>query len=82
MQKSCIDEPDNYDCDSKGLRLLNIVSESAKTALNGNNDDIPLLFANCNCDLTIYGAGTGPQLQIFEVRILLKYPTSKLIYEV
>lgn len=82
MQKSCIDEPDNYDCDSKGLRLLNIVSESAKTALSGNNDDIPLLFANCNCDLTIYGAGTGPQLQIFEVRILLKYPTSKLIYEV
>ena len=71
MQKSCIDEPDNYDCDSKGLRLLNIVSENVTMALSGNDNSIPLLFANCNCDLTGYG-GIGPQLQIFEVRILFK----------
>lgn len=78
MQKSCIDEPDNYDCDSKGLRLLNVVSENVTMTLSGDDNDIPLLFANCNCDWTAYGAGTGPQLQIFEVRILLKYPTFKI----
>lgn len=62
MQQSCIDDPSKYDC-SKGLRLLNICGHGIQNviknlAINGGDQSIPRLFANCNCgNSTADGAG-------------------------
>jgi len=65
MQNSCLEDPGQFDCETNGLRLLNIVGNSAQNTVEGEQNAIPRLFANCDCGTTTYqsiGNGIDPQI--------------------
>merc|ERR1712183_361177 len=65
MQQSCVDDPMKYDCTKNGLRLLNIVGNNAQSAVSGQQNGIPRLFADCDCGTTnmqLIGNGIDPQI--------------------
>jgi hypothetical protein len=65
MQKSCTDNPTEYDC-SHGIRLLDIIGNNIQDLLSGRFVGPARLFANCDCcgntQNDAIGTGFNPQL--------------------